>query len=327
MQQPVVRLREWPPRTTLARRGTGAQAPGRRALRRSARGREAVLRAACLFPPLALLAALVLYPLLDAAYLSLTKSSFIQPVAKFVGLQNYARILTSPDFSQVLVNSVLWTVVVVVAQFLLGLASAILLSQRFHGRTALRSLVVLPWIMPGVIAGVLWKLLDDPYLGPVNVIGQALGLVHGNPAWLAQSSTALGAVMLAAIWKGFPLSTVMYMAAYQNVPGELREAAVIDGSSPWQVFRNVTLPAMAPTIRTTVLLTTVWTFNYFDLVYVMTNGGPGNSTEIFPTYIYRLAFEYVQYGVAGAYGMISILLLSVFTFLYLRQINRSGGLD
>jgi len=289
--------------------------------------KETVLRVLCIAPPVALLGALVLYPLVSAVYLSFTKSSFIHPDPELVGLLNYRNILGSPTFLTVLKNSLIWTVAVVAAQFLLGLSSAILLSQQFRGRLLLRTLVILPWIMPGIIAGVLWKLLYDPYLGPVNAIGQGVGLLHGSPAWLGQAGTALIAVIVAAIWKGFPLSTIMYMAAYQGVPHELRESAVIDGARPWQVFRHVTLPAMAPTIRTTVLLTTVWTFNYFDLIYVMTAGGPGDATEIFPTFIYREAFQNVRYGVAGAYGVISVLLLSVFTVVYLRQLNKAGGLD
>jgi multiple sugar transport system permease protein len=289
--------------------------------------RETLLRVVCILPPLALLAALVFYPLVTAAYLSFTKSSFINPAPQLVGLLNYRNILGSPTFVTVLRNSLIWTLAVVAAQFVLGLASAILLSQKFRGRLVLRTLVILPWIMPGIIAGVLWKLLYDPYLGPINAMGKGLGVLSGSPAWLGQSGTALAAVVIAAIWKGFPLSTIMYMAAYQGVPHELREAATIDGAGRRQVFRHVTLPAMAPTIRTTVLLTTVWTFNYFDLIYVMTAGGPGDSTEIFPTFIYREAFQNVRYGVAGAYGVISVLLLSVFTVVYLRQLNKSGGLD
>jgi len=309
----------------LRERTAPAPVRGRRRPRRH--WRETVLRIACITPPLALLAGLVLYPVLETVYLSFTKSSFIQPVPRFVGLRNYVQLLTSPTFIEVLTNSLLWTVAVVAAQFVLGLSSAILLSQRFRGRLLLRSLVVLPWIMPGVIAGVLWKLLYDPYLGPINAVGSALGLVDGNPAWLSQSGTALLAVIIAAVWKGFPLSTVMYMAAYQNVPAELREAASIDGANAWQTFRSVTLPALAPTIRTTVLLTVVWTFNYFDLVYVMTGGGPGESSEIFPTFIYREAFKDVNYGMAGAYGVVSVLILSIFTIVYLRNLRRTGGLD
>lgn len=301
--------------------------PSRGAARRKASTRETLLRIACIAPPVALLAALVAYPLGSGVYLSFTKSSFINPDAEWVGLANYSAIITSPTFLRVVVNSLIWTVAVVAAQFVIGIASAILLSQKFRGRLVMRSLVILPWIMPGVIGGVLWKLLYDPYLGPVNAVGRALGLLDGNPAWLGQASTALLAVIVAAIWKGFPLSTIMYMAAYQGVPEELREAATVDGARKWQVFRHVTLPAMAPTIRTTLLLTTVWTFNYFDLIYVMTAGGPGDASEIFPTFIYREAFQNVRYGVAGAYGVISVVLLSVFTVVYLRQVNKAGGLD
>jgi len=312
---------------SVAERLAPSQAP-RQAVAQAKRrqNRQTALRVLCIIPPVALLGALVAYPLATAVYLSFTKSSFINPAPTFTGLANYTAILTSDTFLTVLKNSLIWTVAVVAVQFVLGLASAILLSQKFKGRLALRSVVILPWIMPGVIAGVLWKLLYDPYLGPVNAIAGALG-VEGNPAWLGQASTALAAVVIAAIWKGFPLSTIMYMAAYQGVPNELREAARSDGANAWQVFRHVTLPAMAPTIRTTVLLTTVWTFNYFDLVYVMTAGGPGTSTEIFPTYIYREAFQNVRYGFAGAYGVISVVLLSIFTVVYLRQLNKSGGLD
>lgn len=300
-------------------RSQPAKHPGRR--------RETLLRVVSITPPLVLLAALVLYPLISAAYLSFTRSSFISPEPTWVGLENYRVILASETFLTVLKNSLIWTIAVVAAQFVLGLAAAILLSKKFKGRLALRSIVILPWIMPGVVAGVLWKLLYDPYLGPINSVGTSLGLVHGDPAWLSQSSTALAAVVIAAIWKGFPLSTLMYMAAYQGVPNELREAATADGAGPWAVFWHVTLPSMAPTIRTTILLTTVWTFNYFDLIYVMTSGGPGESTEIFPTYIYREAFQNVRYDFAGAYGVISVLLLSVFTIVYLRQLKKSGGLD
>lgn len=310
----------------------GPKAAGRGAARRSggSRGprgrRERLLRAACIAPPLALLAVLVGYPLVDTLRTSFMRSTFIQPDAVFVGWDNFTALFAADEFWAVVRNSLIWTAAVVALQFVLGLAAAILLSQRFRGRTALRAVVIVPWVMPGIIAGVLWKLVYDPYLGPLNDLLGGIGLVDGNPAWLGSSSTALLAVILAAVWKGFPLSAVMYMAAYQNVPQELRDSARIDGATRWLEFRHVTLPSMAPTIRTTVLLTTVWTFNYFDLVYVMTKGGPGVSTEIFPTAIYRQAFSEVDYGAAAAYGVVSVAVLSVFTVLYLRQLNRAGGL-
>ena len=265
------------------------------------------------------------YPLVQTLFLSVSQSTLINPEPIFVGFQNFATIFATSQFWSVLVNSIIWTIGITIGQTVLGMLAALILNRRFLGRTALRALVVIPWVMPGVIAGVLWKLLYDPSLGPIDQLLSFIGLGNGTN-FLGDPSTALLAVMVVAIWKGFPLSAVMYTAAYQNVPEELREAARLDGAGPWRIFTSVVLPSMAPTIRSTVLLTTVWTFNYFDLTYVMTQGGPGNSTEIFPTAIYRIAFQDVNYGLSSAYGVISVAILSIFTVLYLRQLNKSGNL-
>lgn len=288
--------------------------------------RETVLRIACLVPPIALLALLVGYPVLNVAWLSLTRGTMINPIPRFVGLENFAAAFADPVFHTVLVNTLLWTVVVVAFQFLLGMASAVLLSRRFVGRGLLRTLLVVPWIMPGITAGLIWKMLEDPYLGPINAVLSWLGLVTDNPAWLGQESTALFGVVVAAVWKGFPMSALMYLAAYQNVSGELREAARVDGARGWGVFWHVTLPGMAPTIITTVLLTSVWTFNTFDLIYVMTKGGPGVSSEVLSSLIYRTAFVDVDSGAAAAYGVVSVAILAIFSVVYLRQVRRIGEL-
>lgn len=288
--------------------------------------RELILQILCITPPILLLVVLVGYPLVQTFFLSVAKSTLINPEPSFVGFQNFVTIFTTSQFWSVLVNSITWTIGITIGQTVLGMLAALVLNRGFIGRTALRALVVIPWVMPGVIAGILWKLLYDPSLGPIDQLLSFTGLGNGTN-FLGDPSTALFAVMVVAIWKGFPLSAVMYTAAYQNVPEELREAARLDGAGPWRVFTSVVLPSMAPTIRSTVLLTTVWTFNYFDLTYVMTQGGPGNSTEIFPTAIYRIAFQDVNYGLSSAYGVISVAVLSIFTVLYLRQLNKSGSLE
>jgi ABC-type sugar transport system permease subunit len=289
--------------------------------------RESLIQVLCIAPPIILLLALVGYPLVQTLYLSFMKSTLIQPQPVFVGLGNFVKIFSSSDFWNVFANSAVWTIVIVGLQFVLGMAAALILNRKFVGRGFLRAAVVIPWVMPGVIAGSLWKLLYEPYLGPIAQMLGVVGVPAENAAWLGNASTALFAVIVVAVWKGFPLSAVMYTAAYQNVPDELREAARLDGANAWQVFRNVVLPSMAPTIRSTMVLTTVWTFNYFDLIYVMTKGGPGDSTEIFPTAIYRLAFVDVNYGLSSAYGIVSVAVLGIFTVLYLRQLNKSGSLD
>jgi len=315
--------------TTVHRTGSPHSGPPRRTRRGAPayKRRELLLQILCVAPPCLLLLALVGYPLVQTLYLSVMKSTLIQRVPTFTGLGNFVKIFTSSSFWTVAANSVIWTASVVVLQFVLGMGAALILNRRFFGRGLLRAAVVIPWVMPGVIAGALWKLIYEPYLGPLAQILGLVGVPAQNAAWLGNASTALFAVIVVGAWKGFPLSAVMYTAAYQNVPEELREAARLDGANSWQVFRTVVLPSMAPTIRSTLVLTTVWTFNYFDLVYVLTNGGPGNSTEIFPTAIYRIAFEQVNYGVSSAYGVVSIAVLGVFTFLYLRQLNKSGSLN
>ena len=304
--------------TTLA----GAEPVG--APRRSRRAIRAHLFAyALVAPALILLALLIAYPLVDAVYLSLTANSFINPEPRFVGLDNYRSILRSSTFHRVAVNSVVWTLCVVAVQFVVGMATALLLSQRFVGRGLLRALVIVPWVMPGIIGGILWQLLYEPYLGLVNRMLLGAGIIDKVVPWLAWPDTVMAAVIFAAIWKGAPFSTLMYTAAYQNVSQDLVEAARVDGANAWQRLVSVTLPEMAPTIRTTVLLTTVWTFNYFDLIYIMTRGGPGIASHIFPTYIYDLAFVKVQYGLAATYGIVSVVILIVFSTLYVRELNKS----
>lgn len=276
-----------------------------------------------LVPTFGVLGALVAYPVGDEAYLSLTRTTFIQPQSHFVGLANYASVLGSGIFWQVLVNTLEWTAAVVAFQFVVGMAGALVLVRRFVGRGALRALVLLPWVTPGVIVGMVWTLMYDPYLGFIDEFLGLFGVGH-HVAVLSNPSTALIGVIVAAVWKGFPLSTLLYMAAYQSVSAELLEAARVDGAGSWARLVHVTLPQMAPTIRITVLLTTVWTFNYFDLVYIMTGGGPVNDTQIFPTYIYQQAFTNVDYGTAATYGVIAVLVLAAFTVVYLRQLRRSG---
>lgn len=163
----------------------------------------------------------------------------------------------------------------------------------------------------------------DPQLGLVNAILIGSGLTSTKTAWLAQGSTALGALIIAAIWKGFPFSTVMYLAGLQNVDPEQIEAAHMDGANAWQRFWYITLPTIAPILRLNLLLTTIWTFNYFDLIWVTTKGGPGTATHIFPTIIYETAFTQFNFGKASAYGVLSVVILSLFAVLYLRELLRT----
>jgi ABC-type sugar transport system permease subunit len=173
----------------------------------------------------------------------------------------------------------------------------------------------------------LWVLLYDPQLGMINRILYELGIIKSYVTWLADKKTALFSVIFVAIWKGFPFSALMYMAALQGVSQELIDAATIDGAGKWGQFFYVIIPAIAPVIRITLLLTAIWTFNYFEIIYVMTRGGPGNSTHIFPTYIYNVGFKQFRFGLAASYALITFVMLLIFSLRYMKELDKRELLD
>jgi len=278
-------------------------------------------------PTMILVCVLVFFPIVKAFIDSLYKSSLILPQPVFMGLGNYGKVLKSEIFWQVLWHSFVWTLVVIFFQFLLGLGSAFLLNRDFPGRNIIRGLIILPWIIPGVIAGMLWNLLYDPQLGMLNRFLYDLNIIQRYVTWLADEKLALFAVIFVAIWKGFPFSALMYMAALQGVNQELLDAATIDGAGRWGQFYYVIVPQISPVIRITLLLTAIWTFNYFEIIYIMTNGGPGNATHIFPTYIYNVSFRQFRFGLASTYAIITFVILLVFSLMYMRELDKRELLD
>jgi multiple sugar transport system permease protein len=277
-----------------------------------------------LAPAMILVAVLMYYPMIGTAIESLYSTSFINPNPQFVGLKLYQQIFASGDFSQIVWNSIVWTLFVVLLQNVLGFLAALLLDQRLPATGLMRSLVLLPWVLPGVVAAILWRFMYDPQLGLINSFLIRIGLADQGAAWLAESSTAMAAAIVAAVWKGFPFSAVVYLAALQNVDREQVEAAIIDGAGPVRRLFSVILPSMREVIVVNVVLTTILTFNYFDMIWVLTRGGPQNATHIFPTKIYELGFGQFRFGEAAAYGVFSILVLAVLIALYFIMQRRGG---
>ena len=267
-------------------------------------------------PGILLVAIFMYYPMVGTVIESLYTTSFINPTPKFAGLAVYQKIFASPDFRQIVWNSCIWTVSVVILQNVCGFFSALLLNQSLPGQGLMRSLVLLPWIMPGVVAAILWRFMYDPQLGLINSFLISLGLTDQGVAWLANGSTAMLAAVLAAVWKGFPFSTVVYLAALQKVDEEQMEAATIDGAGPLRRLVDIVLPALKEVIAINLVLTTILTFNYFDMIWVLTRGGPQNATHIFPTKIYELGFGEFRFGEAAGYGVVSILVLALLIALY-----------
>jgi multiple sugar transport system permease protein len=267
-------------------------------------------------PAVVLVGVLMYYPMMGTVIESFYSTSFINPRPRFVGLDLYQKVFADPDFVQVVWNSCVWTVFVVALQNVFGFLTALLLNQGLPGQGLMRSLILLPWILPGVVAAILWRFMYDPQLGLINSILVSLGLLGQPHAWLAEASTAMGACILAAVWKGFPFSTIVYLAALQNVDAEQIEAATIDGAGRFRRLLDVVLPAMKEVIGVNIVLTTILTFNYFDMIWVLTRGGPQNLTQIFPTKIYELGFGQFRFGEAASYGVMSILALVVIIACY-----------
>ncbi|NLJ39094.1 MAG: sugar ABC transporter permease [Candidatus Atribacteria bacterium] len=265
-------------------------------------------------PSIILLIILIIYPLFLTLIYSLSDMSLTS--SRYLGWFAYNKLFSNKMLPLVFKNSIVWTVLVVFFQLLLGLGSAIVLNKPFWGRSLIRGIMILPWVMPGVVAGMVWRLIYDPQLGLLNHYLKSLGLIDQYLTWLSVPGSAIYAVIFSAIWKGFPFSMLMYLAGLQVVPVELYEAANIDGAGKWKQFRYVTLPSMQPIITITFLLTFIWTFNYFELIYVMTGGGPAESTHIFPTYVYDLAFKRFRFGDASRFAIFDFLFLLIFSLFY-----------
>lgn len=269
-----------------------------------------------LIPAMLLTGMFMYYPMIGTLIESFYQTSFISPAPKFVGFEVYEKVWQSRDFSEIVWNSIFWTIGVVLLQNILGFLTALLLNQGLPAQGLLRAIILLPWVLPGVVAAILWRFMYDPQLGLINSIMIRTGLMESNAAWLADSSTAMTAVIIAAVWKGFPFSTLIFLAALQNVDREQVEAATIDGAGPVRRLFDVTLPAIRDVILVNIVLTTILTFNYFDMVWVLTRGGPQNSTHIFPTKIFETGFGQFRFGEAAVYGVFSIIVLAVLVALY-----------
>jgi len=265
-----------------------------------------------ILPYLAFLLTLVVYPILENLIISFQNNSGV-----FVNY-NYAEVLHDRIFSKVVFNSLLWTFSSVILQFFIGLGIALLLNQPIKGKAIFRTIMlVLPWATPDVVAGVAWKWMYNDMYGVFNDILVKIGLINNYLPWLGFPNLARAGVIIANVWKGFPLSAMFYLAALQTVPKSLYEAAKIDGANAWQKFRYVTIPIIRPVIFTTIMLTTIWSINYFPLIYTMTGGGPVNATDTFVTFAYKNAFKFLNFNRAAAIANISFVVVLIITILYI----------
>ena len=285
----------------------------------SRRARERLIGYLYLVPVGAVLGGTVLFPILKAMHMSLYNHVLIKPQEyRYVGLANYVRLLHDDVFWLSLWNSFVWVFGSVSFQFLGGFVGALLLHESFRGRALVRSLTLLPWIIPGVVVALIWEFIYQPNYGLLNDLLARAGWMGERVAWLANPNLAMPAVIFTNIWRGVPFFAIMLLAGLQAIPTELYEAARVDGASVTQRFWHLTLPMLRPIIVVATATRIIWTFNYADLIFVMTSGGPANATQITSTYTLLQAYSNLDFGYAATLSVALLLIMLAFTVFYLR---------
>jgi len=273
-------------------------------------------------PLVLILGGLLLYPMISAVGVSF-RSKVIGGPGKYIGLGNYRELLFEDRvFFAVFVNTVIYAVSSVVFKLLLGFTAAVFLNERIVARNLFRGWILMPWIIPTLVVGLMFRWMFDQTGGVLNFIILKLGLMKIPPAWLAENVLAKGAVVFANVWRGFPFFMITILAGLQSISPELYEAAAMDGARGWQRLRSITIPGVRSVVLVVVMLSIIWTYNDFELLWVMTAGGPSYSTHIFVTYAYQLSFLGSRLGYASAVSLITTPIVILFILLLLPRLMR-----
>jgi ABC-type sugar transport system permease subunit len=274
-------------------------------------------------PTLIILLGIVFWPIVQAAYMSTLFYNLKLPhMTRFIGFDNYISLFLDPLFWFSLRVTAIFTVVSVLLVTVLGLIFALLLSQEFRGRSVLRGLLLIPWAVTGVMAGILWRWMYNPEYGFINILLNSIGIKVGSYAWLNESSTALLSIAIAYSWSATPIATILYLGALQSLPVDLYDSAKVDGASVWQRFNLITFPLLKPTTMIILIITTMFALKEIGLVYVMTGGGPGNETTVLGWLIYSEAFKFLDFGRGAAVSFVLAAITIVVAIFYIKGLYR-----
>ncbi|MBO9386598.1 MAG: sugar ABC transporter permease [Thermomicrobium sp.] len=280
-------------------------------------------------PSLALILSVMLYPLLYSLWISVYDLNVTTPwlPPRFVGLENYTDILKEPTALAAFGRTILFGLIGIGFGIPLAISLALALNRPFRLRGIVRALIIIPWVIPGTVQGLLWARIYDPHYGALNGLLYQLGIIREPVPWLLEPSRALFLVALVNLWATLPLMTLLYLAALQGIPQELYEAASLDGADGIRQFRYVTLPFLLPITLIVLILKTIDAFALFDIVYVLTGGGPARSTEVIGYYLFQAAFQRSDYGRASALAWLIALLTLGLAVLYRRLTLRGSGAE
>ncbi|HET7264973.1 MAG TPA: sugar ABC transporter permease [bacterium] len=267
----------------------------------------------------------VVYPFVDAMRLSVLNIGYVGTAGRFVGLSNYVRVFVSGEFWHAARVTVLWTALNTVLQVAGGLIAALVLNQEFWGHDVVRSWIILPWLMPSIVLATMAKWMLDPTLGVANYLLAKGGLVHGPVSFLGKPGLAFLTATLVNAWHWFPLFALMMLAALQAIPKEVTEAAEVDGANYWRRLWYVELPSIGAVLAVTVFIASLWAANIFDVIWLLTRGGPANATNTFAILIYYKGFQEFRISAAAAISIVLFAGLLLYGLGYMRRFMRDVG--
>jgi multiple sugar transport system permease protein len=274
-------------------------------------------------PALVTIACISVYPFIMTTWYSLHTMKLNVPSlgTPFIGLKNYVVLLKTPRFINSFGTSFIFSTAVVASQLLFGMGVALVIHKRFMGRGLVRATVLVPWAMALVITAILWQWMYNAVFGIINALFLGLGIISQPRDWLGTTTSALLSVLVAEIWRNTPFMAIVLLAGLQTIPEEIYEAAKIDGAGPYQSFMQITLPLLKPAILVALLFRSIDAFRAFDLMYVLTQGGPGTSTEIASLYSYKILFQYLDFGKGSAAAIIMAVVTTALCLIYTRVIT------
>lgn len=284
-----------------------------------------------ILPSIAVIVSLIFYPVIKTVMMSFTYwyigiPKIRPPFHPFVGLENYRNVLAMSHFQKTILVTLIYTAVCVSGRMLVGLGTALVLSKKFVGRGIARGIMIIPWAMPGVVACIVFTLALDPAYGIVNSILQRLNFIETSIPFLSKTNWALISVIAIGIWRYFPFVTLMLLAALQGIPQSLYEAASIDGANIWGKFVSITWPLLRPVWSIVMLLQIIWTVKEFELIYLLTQGGPDYATATIGIDIYLNAFRFFRMGTAAAEGMILLSFSVIFSIVYFKFLRKGESI-
>lgn len=275
-----------------------------------------------ILPAMLIVLALYVYPLAYSFVISFFRSDIRQPGDEFRGLKNYIEIFQEPELLISFWRTIYFTMLSIAVEMGAGIAVAVAFNNRFFGRPLARSLILIPWAIPAVVNGIIWNWLVHPKIGVVNYVLTRLGILERYKPWLADPTWALNIIVIADAWKWTPLVVLLILAGLQAIPEELYEAATIDGAGGLSIFFRVTLPCISWPILVTLILRTVEAIRVFDIIFVMTRGGPANATKLTTFYVWEIAFKHHRMGFGSALAYLITVLIVILAVIYYRSINR-----